>query len=265
MRGDSPLGTIRITDLQNDDNKQTMTVNGDSYKTYTTEFETKANTKQIRVSFVLERAKWGASVSGLQADDVKLTGVSRVLKQQIGFENNGADIEYFAFDNTGAYAPLLATIQASTDTLRFTATGEEQEVTVNFENLVGDISVTATSGFTATPSVIAAGTGSATIKVSNDTYRRKNWGQLILRSGDKRTYVQLRSRGSDLEQKDITANKVYTGGTDEAKTLQLPMSFVKGKTITLFADGEPWNVTTLKKKPASLECKARGGFVMIIK
>ena len=54
-------------------------------------------------------------------------------------------------------------------------------------------------------------------------------------------------------------------GTDEAKTLQLPMSFVKGKTITLFADGEPWNVTTLKKKPASLECKARGGFVMIIK
>ena len=54
-------------------------------------------------------------------------------------------------------------------------------------------------------------------------------------------------------------------GTDEAKTLQLPMSFVKGKTITLFADGEPWNVTTLKKKPASLECIARGGFVMIIK
>jgi hypothetical protein len=104
--------------------------------------------------------------------------------------------------------------------LRFTATGEEQEVTVNYGNLVGDISVTATSGFTATPSVIAAGTGSATIKVSNDTYRRKNWGQLILRSGDKRAYVQLRSRGSDLEQKDITANKVYTGGTDEAKTFE---------------------------------------------
>ena len=62
---------------------------------------------------------------------------------------------------------------------------------------------------------------------------------------------------------DITEK--ILNGTDEAKTLQLPMSFVKGKTITLFADGEPWNVTTLKKKPASLECKARGGFVMIIK
>ncbi|MBR4366445.1 MAG: hypothetical protein IKP43_06670, partial [Bacteroidaceae bacterium] len=226
MRGDSPLGTIRITDLQNDDNKQSLTVTSNSWQTYATDFETKANTKQIRVSFYLERAAWGASVSSLMADDTKLTGVSREIKQQIGFQNSGADIEYFAFDNTGAYAPLFATLEASTDTLRFTATGEEQEVTVNFENLVGDISVSATSGFTATPSVIAAGTGSATIKVSNDTYRRKNAGQLILRSGDKRTYVQLRSRGSDLEQKDIAANKIYTGGTDESKTFE---GFAPGK------------------------------------
>ena len=54
-------------------------------------------------------------------------------------------------------------------------------------------------------------------------------------------------------------------GTDEAKTLSLPLNFVKGKQIALFADGEPWSITTLKKKPASLDCKPRGGFVMIIK
>ena len=224
--GSDPIGSIRIYDLQNDDNKQTIKVTSNSYQTYATDFETKANTKQIRVSFYLERAKWGASVSGLQVDDAKLTGVSRTNKQQIGFENNGAEIEYFAFDNTGAYAPLLATIETNTDTLRFTATGEEQEVTVNFDNLVGDISVSTTHGFTATPSVIAAGTGSATIKVTNDTYRRKNAGQLIFRSGDKRTYVQLRSRGSELEQKDITAGKVYNGGTDASKTFE---GFTAGK------------------------------------
>ena len=54
-------------------------------------------------------------------------------------------------------------------------------------------------------------------------------------------------------------------GTDETKTLSLPMKFVKGKQIVLFADGEPWNITSLKKVPSSLECKPRGGFVMIIK
>ena len=41
--------------------------------------------------------------------------------------------------------------------------------------------------------------------------------------------------------------------------------FIDGKQIQLFADGEPWNITTLKKKPASLDCQPRGGFVMIIK
>ena len=101
------LGSIRIQDLQNDDNKVTMTVNSDSYKTYAVDFETKANTKQIRIWFNLGRAAWGASVSAFKIDDAKLIGTHRVPTQQIGFENIGADIEYFNFDATGAYAPAL--------------------------------------------------------------------------------------------------------------------------------------------------------------
>ena len=54
-------------------------------------------------------------------------------------------------------------------------------------------------------------------------------------------------------------------GLDEAQTVQLPLGFVKGKKIQLFADGEPWAISSLKKLPASLELKPRGGFVMIIK
>ena len=103
----SPLGSIRIQDLQNDDNKVTMTVNSDSYKTYTADFETKANTKQIRITFQLGRAKWGASTSTFRIDDARLVGTSRIPTAQVGFENIGADIEYFNFDATGAYAPAL--------------------------------------------------------------------------------------------------------------------------------------------------------------
>ena len=101
------LGSIRIQDLQNDDNKVTMTVNSDSYKTYSVDFETKANTKQIRIWFNLGRAAWGASVSAFKIDDARLIGTHRVPTPQIGFENIGADIEYFNLDASGAYAPAL--------------------------------------------------------------------------------------------------------------------------------------------------------------
>ena len=106
------LGSIRIEDLQNSDNKVTIPVTSDSYQTYASDFTTLANTKQIRVYFNLERDKWGASISALKVDDVQLRGYSRNVAQQIGFENNGADIAYFAFDNDGAYAPMLPGLTA---------------------------------------------------------------------------------------------------------------------------------------------------------
>ena len=106
------LGSLRIEDLQNADNKVTIPVTSDDYHTYACNFETLANTKQIRVYFNLERDKWGASISALKVDDVQLRGYSRNVAQQIGFENNGADIAYFAFDNDGAYAPMLPGLTA---------------------------------------------------------------------------------------------------------------------------------------------------------
>ena len=52
-------------------------------------------------------------------------------------------------------------------------------------------------------------------------------------------------------------------GTDESRTLYLPLDFVKGKhCATLFADGDPWQITTVSKVPHQLTCKPRGGFVM---
>jgi len=103
----SALGSIRIQDLQNDDNNARLNVTSDSYQKYSVDFETKANTRQIRVTFQLGRAKWGASTSAFKIDDARLVGTSRIPTAQVGFENLGADIDYFAIDPTGAYAPML--------------------------------------------------------------------------------------------------------------------------------------------------------------
>ncbi|MBQ2434559.1 MAG: hypothetical protein II269_00315, partial [Bacteroidaceae bacterium] len=85
----------------------TVPVTGDSYQKYAADFETRSNTKQIRVSFYIERASWGASVSSLQVDDARLTGVRRLPEAQLGFENLDGDVAYFAYDATGAYAPMM--------------------------------------------------------------------------------------------------------------------------------------------------------------
>ena len=106
------LGSLRIQDMQNADNKVAIPVTSENYQTYACDFETKATTKQIRVYCYLERDKWGASITPLKVDDVKLTGYSRVIQPQIGFQNESSDIEYFNFDCTGAYAPAFPSLTA---------------------------------------------------------------------------------------------------------------------------------------------------------
>ena len=53
-------------------------------------------------------------------------------------------------------------------------------------------------------------------------------------------------------------------GTDSERTLAVPLGFVKGKDITLFADGDPWMISRPGKLPKQITCKSRGGFVMKI-
>ena len=53
-------------------------------------------------------------------------------------------------------------------------------------------------------------------------------------------------------------------GTDSERTLAVPLGFVKGKDITLFADGNPWMISRPGKLPKQITCKPRGGFVMKI-
>ncbi len=209
------LGSIRIYDLQNATNSVTIPVTSDSYQTYSTDFETKANTKQIRIAYYIERDAWGASISALRTDNTKLTGVIRNVQKTIGFKNDFADLEYFTFDDSGAFAPLECVIEASVDTLEITGTGKSETFTVNTANLISDIELTTTNGFTVTPTVIKAGTDQATVKVTNNTTLKKHVGKLYMRSTDKRTTVVLISKGSELEKKDLSQNPVYSGGDDD--------------------------------------------------
>ena len=220
------LGSIRIEDLQNSDNKVTIPVTSDSYQTYASDFTTLANTKQIRVYFNLERDKWGASITALKVDDVKLTGVDRNVAAKVGFENNGADVAYFTYDTTGAYAPAFASLASLVDSLTIEGTGAEKTFNISASNLQNDIHISATSGFEVTPSLIKASETSATITIKNVSTLNHNTGKVILRSGDVRTYVSLLGTGSPLPVKDISANAVYGGGTDDAKTFT---DFVPGK------------------------------------
>ena len=55
-------------------------------------------------------------------------------------------------------------------------------------------------------------------------------------------------------------------GTDNEKTLNVPLDFIKGKyTATMFADSgrkdEPWRIETIEKLPATVTCQPRGGFI----
>ena len=54
-------------------------------------------------------------------------------------------------------------------------------------------------------------------------------------------------------------------GTNQERTFSMSLGFVKGKCITLFADGEPWAISQPTKLPKQITCKPRGGFVIVIK
>ena len=54
-------------------------------------------------------------------------------------------------------------------------------------------------------------------------------------------------------------------GKDEEQVLATPLDFIAGGEATLFADGDPWQVTHPATLPKQLTCKPRGGFVLVVK
>lgn len=106
----SLAGTMFIEEMQNRDKKAKVEIASDSWETYSLDYTTSADCKQIRVVFQDEAGKWGENRSPMEVDNVKLTGMSRKYTPKIGFNNNNTKIDYFTFDTTGAYAPAQPVI-----------------------------------------------------------------------------------------------------------------------------------------------------------
>ena len=94
-----------IQEVEDREKKIETEIASDTWETYSLDFTTSPTCKQIRVIFQIQAAKRGANISPLDVDNVKLTGVSKIYSPKIGFENNNAEIEYFTYDLSGAYAP----------------------------------------------------------------------------------------------------------------------------------------------------------------
>ncbi|MDB5143658.1 MAG: hypothetical protein JWQ66_2371 [Mucilaginibacter sp.] len=105
-KGGTSLGKVKIEEMQDGVLGKSVEISSDKWETYSLDYTTSAECKQIRVVFYLERDKWGATITPLEADNVKLTGKSRIFAPKIGFTNKASNIKYFTYDLTGAYAPL---------------------------------------------------------------------------------------------------------------------------------------------------------------
>jgi hypothetical protein len=53
-------------------------------------------------------------------------------------------------------------------------------------------------------------------------------------------------------------------GTDEPKTLDTPLDFIPNGKVVSYMDGDPWTVRHEQTLPRSVNCRPRGGFVLVI-
>lgn len=111
----SIFGKIKIEEVQDQSKGASADVTSKEWETYSMDYTTSANCKQIRAIFYLERDKWGSWFPPLEIDNAKLTGKSRLYSPKIGFDNKFANVEYFTYDLTGAYAPAAPQIITATE------------------------------------------------------------------------------------------------------------------------------------------------------
>ncbi len=99
-------GKIVISEMQDREKKAEAVISSNTFETYSLDYTTSANCKQLRIVLHTGGGGWGEDISPLEIDNVKLTGVSRKYAPKIGFENLSSDLEYFTYDLSGAYAPV---------------------------------------------------------------------------------------------------------------------------------------------------------------
>ena len=228
------MSSVKIQEVQDNTLGASVNVtNEEGMQPYGLNYTTSKACKQIKVIVYNERflngGGWGSSPAAFYVDEMALVGESRNLAQLVGFSNHKADVEYFNYDPTGAYAPLMPVLEPETKSVVIDGTGSSKSIKINIANLVSSSGVwaTTTPGFSVMPEILPPNADGEVIVTLNSTLPETE-GKLILRSGDKRVYVDLLGYGSKLEEKDLAETAIYKGGTDRTFSHRAEDGFTAG-------------------------------------
>lgn len=229
------MSSVKIEEVQDTRNGSSVTVtNEEGMQPYGLNYTTSADCKQIKVIVYNERflngGGWGSSPVAFRVDEMQLTGMGRTLDQTVGYAKGGAQVEYFTYDPTGAYAPVKPVITPETSYVELDGTGEARTIKVDVDGLISSdpITVSTTAGFSVYPAKLDPSKGGQ-IRVTLNSTLPETTGKVILRSGDLRSYIDLVGYGSALECKEIKDNPVYAGGSDTYIYNDAAQGFTPGK------------------------------------
>lgn len=105
------MSSVKIQEVQNSSKGNSVTItNEEGMEPYGLDYTASADCRQIKEILHNERflngGGWGSNPVAFLVDNMVLTGKARTLDQLVGFDNSNSELGYFAYDVTGAYAPL---------------------------------------------------------------------------------------------------------------------------------------------------------------
>lgn len=212
---DSSLGYIRIEEVQAPTKcKEVKIAEAHRYKFghYTLNYTPSAKCTQLRVVLGMKKAGKGTESERVRFDDVTLAGKAVRLTPSLTMNNHGATLDYFAYDESGAYAPPMAHLSFGDDELYFYNTLAEQEIKVGSSAVedVDKIVLSTTGNFIVEPEELAANTAENSVVVTFTGSVDGN-GSLFIKAGSLVKRISLTGYASEMQEKDISANPVYTG------------------------------------------------------
>lgn len=212
---DKALGFIRIEEVQTPALGKETTLDKSRYDFARYSLSHKAGSKctQLRVILGLNKAGKGNQVEMVKFDDACLTGQGVVLTPALSFAATAdADLEYFTYDDSGAYAPEMPHINLDDTPLHFSRTLEEQTLTVSSDAVktADKLRLSCSGDFLVEPEELPVNAGDATVTVTFLGSRDGN-GMLTVSAGDFAVTVPLSGEASEMERKDISANPVLNG------------------------------------------------------
>ncbi|MDE6134904.1 MAG: hypothetical protein K2F79_04955, partial [Muribaculaceae bacterium] len=229
------MSSVKIQEVQNDKLGTSVNItNEEGLEQYGLNYTTSADCKQIKVILYNERflngGGWGSSPKAFLVDEMALAGTSRVLDQKVGFARNGATVEYFTYDATGAYAPVAPVLEPEQSAVVIEGAGQSKRIKINIANLVSvdKVQVSATAGFSVMPEVLSPSKNGEIMVTLNSTLPQTD-GKIILRAGDIRSYISLTGYADELEARDIKESPAYAGGSDNEFVNRTSDGFTAGE------------------------------------